>query len=73
MAEEVGGSAQGEPFGIEDVLDLHDQCEKLKIARVVMGDEWIRTNLHEEPDLLEADLRERREQARGRLLELTRH
>ena len=67
MEEEVVGSAEGEPFDLDDILDLHDQCEKLKFARAILGDDWVRTNLHGEPDLMEADLQERRQEAREKL------
>ena len=73
MEEELGGAARDETFDIDDILDLQAQCEKLKFARVLMGDEWVRTNLHEDPDLLEANLSERRDQAREKLAELARH
>jgi len=73
MEEQIGGTTEGEPFDLETVFDLHDQCEKLRMARAVLGDEWVKTNLGGEAEELEADLRERREQARETLKELARH
>jgi len=70
--EEVGGTAEGTPFDLDDILDLHDQCEKLKFARAVMGDDWLRTNLQQDPDVLEAQLTERRHLAREKLEQLAR-
>lgn len=62
---ETGGSSRGDPFDIEDVLNLSDMLTHFQMARRVMGDTRLKEIVGKEPDAYEADMKKRLEAARG--------
>jgi len=68
--DSTGGSKAGEPFDVEEVMNISDKLQSLQFARKSMGDEAVKAMLGQDPALLETNLREKRAEGRKMLLKL---
>lgn len=66
----TGGSLRGEPFDIEDAINLPERLHNFRIARRLFGDDWVKKNLNVDPALEEARLAEKQKKAISMLRKL---
>lgn len=67
---ETGGTVSGEPFDIEELMDLGERLQTLQFARQSMGDERVKIIVGQDPAVLEATLRDKMAEGLKKLLEL---
>lgn len=57
---------EDEIIDLDDVIESHDECQRVKVARLLMGDAWVAEKYQKEPDVLEAELLEKQRLLRER-------
>lgn len=65
-----GGTKSGDPFDLEDILNLHDKLAKIRLARRIMGDDWFKKEIGKDPALMEIEASERLAESKKKLREL---
>ena len=69
---EVETTPEDKPVELDDILNCHDEYEKVKFARMLMGDAWIEKTYQQHPDSLVSELAEKQKSLKDKFVEVNR-